>query len=177
MAKRFIMTAFAQDRVGLVADLTQMIFESGCNLEETEMTQLEDEFVIMLLFTGEGSDLTERFSKECRRLEHEKGISAFVRELTEVMEKSKKRFSCHSLFAEGVDQAGIVYKISDFLSKQSINITRLVSRKMLSPQTGTTIYTVELEMEVPEGVALHELEHGIQELGHEMHIDFNLNAR
>jgi glycine cleavage system transcriptional repressor len=177
MAKRFIMTAFAQDRVGFVADLTQMIFESGCNLEETEMTQLEDEFVMMLLFTGEGDDLAERFSKECRRLEREKEITAFVRELSEEKEKPKKIYSSHTLFAEGVDQAGIVYKISDFLAKRSVNIARLISRKLLSPQTGTTIYTVEVEMEVPEGVALHELEHGILELGNEMHIDFNLNAK
>jgi glycine cleavage system transcriptional repressor len=52
MAKRFIMTAFAKDRIGLVADITKIIFDNECNLEDTEMTQLEDEFVIMLLFTG-----------------------------------------------------------------------------------------------------------------------------
>lgn len=48
MAKRFIMTAFAQDRIGIVADITKIIFDAGCNLEDSEMTQLENEFALML---------------------------------------------------------------------------------------------------------------------------------
>ena len=72
MTKRFFMTAFAKDRVGLVADITKIIFDNDCNLEDTEMTQLADEFVIMLLFTGQNEGLIEQITKECRRLEKEK---------------------------------------------------------------------------------------------------------
>ena len=66
MTKRFIMTAFAKDRLGLVADITKIVFQNGCNLENTRMTQLEDEFVIMLLFTGENEGLEDQISRDCR---------------------------------------------------------------------------------------------------------------
>ena len=172
MEKRFIMTAFAKDRIGLVADITKIIYEYDCNLEDTEMTQLEDEFVLMLLFTGKNKELIDHISKECRRLEREKGITAFVRELEEEPVKPLKSYNNYSLHAEGIDQAGIVYKISDFLAKHSINISRLISRKTPSPESGTPIYSVEIEIEVPVDKSFTELDHGLSELGQEMDIEF-----
>ncbi|HSO20332.1 MAG TPA: ACT domain-containing protein [Desulfosarcina sp.] len=38
MAQRFIMTAFGKDRPGIVADVTEILFENGRNLEDTSMT-------------------------------------------------------------------------------------------------------------------------------------------
>ena len=177
MTKRFIMTAFAKDRLGLVADITKIIFDNDCNLEDTEMTQLADEFVIMLLFTGQKQGLLEQITRECRRLEKEKNISAFVRELEGEIIKPIKNFNAYSLHVEGVDQAGMVYKISDFLAKNSINIAKLLSRQTMSPQSGTIIYTIEIEIQVPKEKALDELEQDFSELGNQMQIDFHINKK
>jgi glycine cleavage system transcriptional repressor len=175
MTKRFIMTAFAKDRLGLVADITKIIFDNDCNLEDTEMTQLADEFVIMLLFTGQKQGLLEQVTKECRRLEKEKNISAFVRELEGEITKPIKNFTTYSLHVQGVDQAGMVYKISDFLAKNSINISKLLSRQSMSPQSGTTIYTIEIEIQVPKEKSPDELEQDFLELGNQMQIDFHID--
>ena len=40
MQKKFIMTAFSKDRPGIVADVTEVIYENGCNLEDTTMTNM-----------------------------------------------------------------------------------------------------------------------------------------
>ncbi len=175
MAKRFIMTAFTLNRIGVVADITRIIFDNGCNLEDTEMTQLEDEFVLILLFSGEKEGLMEQLSKDCRRLEKEKGISASLRELKSEVAKPQVTYTIHAIHAEGVDQAGIVYKISNFLAVNSINIARLNSRRIPSPESGTPMYKVDIEVEVPNEMTLDGLEHGLLDLGHDMHIDLNLD--
>ena len=54
MEKRFIMTAFGVDRPGIVADVTEELYEYGCNLEDTTMTSMLDEFALVLLFSGKG---------------------------------------------------------------------------------------------------------------------------
>ncbi|AQX36480.1 hypothetical protein B2D07_19980 [Desulfococcus multivorans] len=74
MEKRFIMTAFGTDRPGIVADVTEVIFETGCTLENTTMTRLADEFTLILLFTGQGDELEQTLHMACRRLEREKNI-------------------------------------------------------------------------------------------------------
>ena len=33
MEKKFIMTAFGEERPGIVADVTQLIYENNCNLD------------------------------------------------------------------------------------------------------------------------------------------------
>jgi glycine cleavage system transcriptional repressor len=129
----------------------------------------------MLLFTGQKQGLPEQVTKECRRLEKEKNISAFVRELEGEITKPIKNFTTHSLYVEGVDQAGMVYKISEFLYKNSINISKLLSRQTMSPQSGTTIYTIEIEIQVPKEKSPDELEHDFTELGNQLQIDFHID--
>ena len=75
------MTAFGEDRPGIVADVTRILYENGCNLEENSMTLLADEFTLILLFSCSSEGIEEELQRECRRLEREKGISAFLRPL------------------------------------------------------------------------------------------------
>ena len=46
------MSAIGKDRPGIVADLAELIFEHGCNLEDSSMTILGGEFAVLLLFTA-----------------------------------------------------------------------------------------------------------------------------
>ena len=94
MEKKFIMTAFSKDRLGIVADVTEVLFEHGCNLEDSTMTNMLDEFPIILLFTGKGDGLEEKLSGDCRRLEREKGITAFIRPV-EAEDRGKISRRCH----------------------------------------------------------------------------------
>ncbi|NNK96454.1 MAG: amino acid-binding protein, partial [Desulfobacterales bacterium] len=48
MSKKFLLTAFSKDRPGIVADLSQVIYENGYNLEDSSMTNLAGEFAILL---------------------------------------------------------------------------------------------------------------------------------
>ncbi|HZC68761.1 MAG TPA: ACT domain-containing protein, partial [Nitrospirales bacterium] len=50
MENRYAMlTAFGQDRPGIVASLAEGLYHLGCNIEDTCMTRLRDEFAMMLL--------------------------------------------------------------------------------------------------------------------------------
>jgi glycine cleavage system transcriptional repressor len=111
MPSKFLLTAFSKDRPGIVADLAQLIYENGCSLEDSTMANLAGEFATMLLFTplsaGDQSHLTEILAAECRRLEREKGITAFIRAVTPTPAVSPGA-STRAIRVEGLDQAGIV---------------------------------------------------------------------
>ena len=53
------------------------------------MTLLADEFTLVLLFSSQDPQAEEVLLKECRRLEKEKGVSAFMRPLDERGEQKK----------------------------------------------------------------------------------------
>ena len=41
MSNRWIVTALGQDRPGIVAGVTEVLYKLGCNLEDSAMTRLE----------------------------------------------------------------------------------------------------------------------------------------
>ena len=179
MGKRFIMTAFGKDRPGFIADVSGLVYESGCNLEDSTMTSLSDEFAMIFLVEGpeEGpgrESLEERLSKGCRRLEKEKGISAFVRPVTSERQKSRRPTTSETLHVEGLDQAGIVYRISRYLANRDVNILHFASRMNRSPETGAVIYTIDIQIDLPRGLTREDLEEGLTQIGNELNVDISL---
>ena len=174
MEQKFIMTAFGKDRIGFVADLSQVIYENGCNLEDSTMTGVADEFALILLFSGkEDGSLEDQLEKDCRRLEREKGISAFIRPVSSETAAPKKAFSSHTLHVEGLDQAGIVFKVSRYLADNNINIANLNSRVGSSPESGAAIYTMEIQVEITHGAPLDNIEQGLAQIADELNVDIS----
>lgn len=174
MNNRYMMTAFGKDRVGIVADVTRLLYEYDCNLEDTTMNMLSDEFTLNLLFSSKNKDIEEQLSRECRRLELEKGISAFVRVLADSEAKGTNGFKECTLRIECLDQVGIVYKTSRFLAENKLNIMHLNSTAKPSPESGGTIHCMDIQIQVPEDVSLDQVEDKLTVMADELQVDINM---
>jgi len=170
---RFIMTAFGHDRPGVVADVAELVYEHDCNLEDSTMTRLADEFAVILLFTGGGEDLERSLGRACRRLEREKGISAFIRPVQEAC-MTTPRGTPRLLHVQGIDHAGIVYRISRHLADRGVNILNLTSRREPLPESGTTRYLMDMLLDIPQDMPVRELEEGLEPLEEELQVDISL---
>ena len=174
MEKNFIMTAFGTDRPGIVADLSKVIYESGCNLDDSTMTRLADEFTIILILSGQWNDLEDQLHKECRRLEIEKKVSAFIRPV-EATPPAARPGNMHTIRVEGLDQAGIVYRVSKFLAENQINIENLTTKKTFSAHDGSAIYNMKIEVLVPETVSLADTKKGLRRIENDLNVDITIN--
>ena len=174
MANRYIMTAFGKDRAGIVADVTRLLYENDCNLEDTTMSMLADEFTLSLLFSSPMANIEELLTRECRRLELDKKISAFVRPLSPQQEIKQKNYKTCTLHIEGLDQAGIVYKTSQFLADRQLSIIQLDSTTSASPQSGATIYNMTIYIQVPEELPFDQLEEELSTVADELHVDITM---
>lgn len=175
MQSRFIMTAFGKDRPGIVADVTRILFENDCNLEDTAMTLLADEFTLNLLFSCNRGDLEKSLAAECQQLERERGIVAFIRPLAERRELKPTGFRPVVLHVEGLDQAGIVYRISRYLADHTLNITNLKSTVRASPESGTPLYLMDIHLQIPPGTSLEQVERGLLAVADELNVEISLS--
>mgnify|MGYP001823492311 CR=1 FL=1 len=171
MTKRYIMAAFSQDRPGVVADITGLLFENGCNLEDSSMANIMHEFAILLLFSGNGDGLEGKLAEDCRTMEKEKGITAYIKAVESEEEKNPEPYSRKTITVEGIDQTGIVYKVSKFLADHHINIENLASQRRLSPESGTALYFMNIKVQVPDGITPASLEEGLSQVGEELNLD------
>jgi glycine cleavage system transcriptional repressor len=174
MEKKFIMTAIGPDRPGFVADVTQLIYEHGCNLEDSTMTKLEDEFAMIFSFTSQQADVEEQLAKACRRLEREKRISAFLRSVPPHDLQTRRNVFTGMLTVEGVDHVGIVYRVSRYLADHQINIRDVQSKVSFSPGSGTCVFKVDMHLEIPAGTNMAILRDGLQQVGNELQVDISM---
>jgi len=178
MSKKFLLTAFSKDRPGIVADITKVIFDNDYNLEESSMTYLAGEFAILILLAAPSAvgeeEVMENLSTECRRLEREKNITAYIRPVNDEIVPPKAEAVVKTILVEGVDQAGIVYKVSKFLADSNINIRTLESEVRLSPQSGSALYVMAIEVEIPRNISLQVVEDGLGIIADQLNVDVTI---
>jgi glycine cleavage system transcriptional repressor len=175
MKKRYIMTAFGKDRPGIVADVTKILFDNGCNLEENSMSMLGDEFTLNLLFSTPQNSIEESLREQCRQLEADKGITAFIRPLQSRREIQTGGVHNCILHVEGLDQAGIVYKISQFLADNRLNIADLQSTVELSPESGSALYIMAIHIQIPYGTDMKKIEAGLSDVSDNLHVEITID--
>ncbi len=173
MERHYVLTAFGKDRPGVVADVAGLIFEIGGNLEDSTMTRLADEFAIILLFSI-SEKIEDDLARACRRLEKQRGVSAFFRPADSSGGWMQESFTLRRVHAEGVDHTGIVYRISDYLASMKVNIANLTSRRITSPESGTVRYSLEIEIQVPVDVSIERIKKDLDRISREIDVDIDV---
>lgn len=175
MNHRYIMTAFGKDRPGIVADVTKILYDNGCNLEENSMSMLADEFTLNLLFSTTQANIEDLLRNQCQQLEQDKEITAFIRPLPARGEIKHGGVHNSILHVEGLDQAGIVYKISQFLADNQLNIADLQSVVEQTPESGTALYIMDIHIQIPYGTDMTAIEAGLSDVADELNVEISLD--
>ena len=175
MQNRYLMTAFGKDRPGIVADVTSVLYETGCNLEDTTMSMLSDEFTINLLFSSSDGTIEEKLRDRCAELEEAKDISAFIRPLRERAAVSPSTAAIATIHVEGLDQAGIVYKISQYLADNSLNIIDLKSIVKTTPESGTSLYLMDIHIQLSGDATPESIEAGLDDVAEELNVEITVS--
>jgi len=162
----FIIVAIGEDKPGIVAKVTEILFKNGFNIEDSSMTRLNNEFTIMLIVKGDKS--LEHLKQEFSRLEKE-GLTIIIKEVSEdVINKPIKKLPIFNIAVYGSDKPGIVYKVSKLLADKGINISDLRTEKVNS------LYIMFIESEFPEEVDILEFNREIERLKQELDVDIEI---
>lgn len=176
MKQWFALSAIGRDRPGIVADLSELIYECDCNLEDSSMTVLGSEFAVLLLLSGQAEDIGERLSAACKRLEWEKRLTVFFRPLENdpAAAAPAAATSSYALQASGLDKAGIVARVSRCLAEHGISIREMETQSRPEPLSGAPFYTMRIEMTVPSEVDESALRERLEAIGRELYVDIAL---
>jgi glycine cleavage system transcriptional repressor len=162
----FIIVAIGEDRPGIVAKVTEILFKNGFNIEDSSMTRLNNEFTIMLIVKGDKN--LEHLKQEFSQLEKE-GLTIIIKEVSEdVINKPRKKLPIFNIAVYGSDKPGIVYKVSKLLADKGINISDLRTEKVNS------LYIMFIESEFPEEVDILEFNKEIEKLKQELDVDIEI---
>ena len=157
MTHRWIVTALGKDRPGIVAGVSNVLFQLNCNLEDSTMTRLEGEFAIMLIFSSPRSLSAERLQRAFQPLQRRLALVVHVKPLSRQETRTPRtQGRRHLISVYGADRTGIVSRVSEFLARSHINITDLHTHR--STGGGPSLYLMLLEVEVPVRLSLAAFE-------------------
>ena len=141
----YALTFVSEDKPGIVARTTHVLFEKGFNIQDSSSTLLQGVFSMILLVEHQEHLLVEE-------------IEAFfpkdLKPSVYLMENKKQNKSGlpehYVLSVYGADKPGIVHTITEELYKQGINIVDLQTQSTGVPPKDT--YIMILEILVPEAL-------------------------
>lgn len=140
-------SAIGIDRPGIVAAVTKVLFEHGCNLEDATSTILRGHFSITLIVHTSPTTDQAALENDLRRVGRELELLVSARPVDETSIEVTP--PTHMISVYGADRPGILYRVAEALGGLGANITDLTSRIIGDEQD--PVYAVMLEVHVPEG--------------------------
>jgi glycine cleavage system transcriptional repressor len=176
MKAYFILSAIGKDRPGIVADVSEVIYECGGNIEDSSMSLLRNHFALLLLFSTEREEVNQKLSAGLKRLEWEKKLTVFYSPISLEEAHPKGRGETHSfkITTSGVDHAGIVFRVCRLLADRGISIVDMETRRTLSAESGTPLFEMDMDVDVPRSISEEGLREDLHRLANELMIDLVL---
>jgi len=167
-----VVTAVGPDRPGLVNAISALVHDAGGSLQDSRMAILGGEFALLVLVSGPEAAVAA-LEAALPRVEAELGLKLLAKR---THAEERRDYLPYSLRVSGIDRPGIVRVVTERLARRGVNVASLESRVTFAPLSGTPLFTLEAELQVPSATALTELRREIAALSDDENLDVTLEA-
>jgi len=163
------LAAVGRDCPGIVCGVSKVLYEHGCNVEDSSMTILRGEFAMILIVAVPEKVEVDRLRDQLQAVAQDRHLVLSFRELPqEGAPAHEMEGTPYIVSVYGADQPGIVYRVTNLLAERNVNITDVNTRVV---GEGAPVYIMILEVEVPTEIALEE---PLRELAKELAVDITV---
>ncbi|HEY5997077.1 MAG TPA: ACT domain-containing protein, partial [Candidatus Deferrimicrobiaceae bacterium] len=144
------MSVVGRDRPGIVAGISRILFELGCNIEDSSSTILSGQFAMLLVVGTPGAVSPDAFDRAFDGVRGGMGLMISVNALGDEELSREKGFkgTPHIISVHGADRPGIVYRVTQALADRSVNVTDLNTQVVGSKDR--PVYVMVIEADLPE---------------------------
>ncbi len=173
--KKIIISVLGHDRPGIIAAVSEELFQNGCNIEDVSQTILQTEFAGVFI-----ASIPDNLpAKQLLACLDEKlgalGLSVLLREMETAGIWDAPPSEPFVITTLGPDRLGLVAGITALLAQSGVNITNLkaVFRGGDNPSANIMIY----EVDIPTSVNQHKFREALYKRGLELGLDISLQHR
>ena len=167
MIKHLVLTLIAEDKPGLVDDLSGVIVKHGGSWQASRMSHLDGMFAGILSISIEESK-EEQLVGALESLESQ-GMKLII-EQTRVEEQKLERFS-FSIVAN--DRAGIINEISHVLREMGANVEELSSDCESAAMSGGHLFKANLVITINDSIQIEDLKEKLEDLSDDLIVDLS----
>jgi len=167
-----VLTGVGRDRVGIVAELTDALFQMGCNLLDSSMTLLRGEFAVILMVSLPEKVTLDLLSQRLKAIQQKLGFTLHVRLLSD--EELNIKESTDPIFVisvYGADKPGIVSGVTRKLAELGANITDVQTKRTTEKQS---VFIMVLEVTAPPSLSAEKLTKELKATASALSVDLSV---
>ncbi|MBF0359219.1 MAG: amino acid-binding protein [Magnetococcales bacterium] len=168
-----LLTIFGKDRPGIVAQVTRVLFETGCNIADSSMTRLGGEFTIMLVLSLPDGFSPSDLSKQLLPVVNEMALHHHIREIDSdpALNPNPTQPERECIISVlGADQPGIVYRVAAAIQETGGNVSDLYTQVIGSSER--PIYTMIIETEYSSNI--EAIQERLDQLETELQVEISI---
>jgi len=172
--QHFALTIIGRDRPGIVSQVTEILFQLGCNIADSSCSILGGQFSMILIISNPKINAADDFGGAFAPLEAA-NLSVYLRTLKPGGEKRLEMSGELCMISVyGADKPGIVYQVAKELGDRNINITDLNTK--LIGEDKRPVYVMMIEALLPEGIKIETVEGWMAELKQKLQVDISVRS-
>ena len=157
-----------RDRPGIVAEVTAVLVELRCNVEDAATSILSGHFAMMLICSAPDELSRAELEESLRPLRATAELELAVWEVDSLAAGS---MPTHVLTVYGPDQPGIVHAVAAAVARQGVNICDMTCRLHEEPEP---VYVLTMEIELPAGVGREDVEAAVSVAARPLGLEMSL---
>jgi glycine cleavage system transcriptional repressor len=174
--KKFIISVLGQDRPGIIAAITRVLFEQDFNIEDVSQTILQVQFSSIFIVTGPDRADPRSLCDMLTAATHDLKMHFHVKELDPAAPRWTS-CACESfvITTRGPDRKGLVAQMTAVLAAHNVNVTQLQAafRGGTEPERNIMIYEVDIPMDVDQ----QQLNAALKAKGRELDLEVNIQHK
>lgn len=173
--KKIVVFVLGPDRPGIIATISKVLFEQGCNLEDVSQTILQHEFMGIFVVSMKAESDEVAVQSALRSKLEPTGLFVHLRPVEGASLAQPSLGESFIITTIGPDRPGLVAGITEVLARFNVNITNLkaVAREERSRLNYVMIY----EIDIPAATDYHAFRTALYGRAQELGLDINLQHR
>lgn len=174
MKQHLVLTAVGTDRPGICNQIVKLVTQAGCNIVDSRIAIFGNEFTLIMLLTGNASNIT--------RVESQMPLLGQEHDLITIM----KRTAAHELpdnsytlevFIESEDRPGLTEKFTEFFATQQIGLDSLSAQTINKAKVQADVdqFHIAIVASVSADCNLMQLQEEFDELCRSLNVLGSLN--
>ncbi|MFP4084107.1 MAG: glycine cleavage system protein R [Desulfonatronovibrio sp.] len=171
---KYVLSILGCDRPGIVAQVSKILTEHKCNIEDLTQTVLQTEFAAIFIITAAHPDNLEDMVKALRSKLEPQGLNVLIKEMNTGCPLIQKPEPFVAV-AIGPDQSGQIAGLTGIMRDYGCNITAIkaINRSPLYPDKIVII----IEMDVPLTVSVPDLRQSLENVSLQLGLEFSLQHK
>lgn len=149
MKQLLVLSAIGEDRKDTFLVLTKTIRDCGCNVAESRMHLLGNDFACQLLVSG-AWNMVAKLEALLPKLEKDLGLKIVAHRTGE--REPRNDLVPYSVDVACPDQPGVVFNLADFFTSREIGIEEVQTHSYLAAHTSAPMFSLYMAVSVPTSI-------------------------